>query len=64
MSELKDALWPRIAGKSTSQLQELFGKMDMDNNGFISFNEFVVAAADKQKLLSERNLEMAFSRID
>ena len=38
--------------------------MDLDNNGEIDYNEFVVAACNKAVLLSETNIEMAFRRID
>lgn len=38
--------------------------MDGDNNGFIEFDEFLRASIDKEKLLTEKNLKMAFDFFD
>ena len=43
---------------------EIFGNIDYDNNGTISFDEFVKAAIDKKKLLTDEKLKAAFSLFD
>ena len=42
----------------------IFSKIDYDNNGTISFDEFLKAAIDKQKLLTEEKLKAAFALFD
>jgi calcium-dependent protein kinase len=42
----------------------LIDTMDTDKNGFIEFEEFVRASIDKEKLLTEKNLKLAFDRFD
>ena len=52
-------------GKIThEEVDEIFGNIDYDNNGTISFDEFVKAAIDKKKLLTEEKLKAAFSLFD
>ena len=46
------------------EVDEIFGNIDYDNNGTISFDEFVKAAIDKKKLLTEEKLKAAFSLFD
>lgn len=38
--------------------------LDTDNNGYVEFEEFVRASIDKEKLISETNLKMAFNVFD
>jgi calcium-dependent protein kinase len=38
--------------------------IDLDNNGKISYSEFVTAAADINKMLTEQNLRQAFNLFD
>lgn len=38
--------------------------IDTDNNGYIEFEEFLRASIDKQKLLTEKNLKIAFDIFD
>ena len=38
--------------------------LDKNCNGFIDYSEFLVAAADKNKLLNEESLKMAFEMMD
>lgn len=37
---------------------------DTDESGFIDYTEFIIAAMDKEKLLSRNNLEIAFKSFD
>ena len=46
------------------EVDKIFSKIDYDNNGTISFDEFVKAAIDKQKLLTEEKLKAAFGLFD
>ena len=38
--------------------------IDSDNNGFIEFEEFLIASINKEKILTEKNLKMAFDVFD
>ena len=37
---------------------------DTDESGYIDYTEFIIAAMDKEKLLSRKNLELTFSSFD
>ena len=45
-------------------LDELMKTIDTDNNGYIEFEEFIRASIDKEKLLTEKNLKIAFDVFD
>ena len=42
----------------------LIKNIDSDNNGFITFEEFLIASINKEKILTEKNLKMAFNVFD
>ena len=42
----------------------LIKNIDSDNNGFITFEEFLIASINKEKILTEKNLKMAFDVFD
>ena len=42
------------------ELEAIFRSIDHDNNGYIEYEEFLRATIDKDLLLSEPNLQMAF----
>ena len=46
------------------EVNEIFSRIDYDNNGTISFDEFLKAAIDKKKLLTDEKLKAAFSLFD
>ena len=46
------------------EVDAIFSNIDYDNNGTISFDEFVKAAIDKKKLLTEEKLKAAFALFD
>ena len=46
------------------EVDQIFSKIDYDNNGTISFDEFLKAAIDKPKLLTEEKLKAAFALFD
>jgi calcium-dependent protein kinase len=39
-------------------------KIDLDGNGFVDYNEFLTATINRDKILSQKNLEMAFQTFD
>ena len=46
------------------EVEQIFSNIDYDNNGTISFDEFLKAAIDKKKLLTEEKLKAAFALFD
>ena len=42
----------------------LIKNIDTDNNGYIGFEEFLIASINKEKILTEKNLKMAFDVFD
>ena len=46
------------------EVDKIFENIDYDNNGTISFDEFVKAAIDKKKLITEEKLKAAFALFD
>ena len=50
--------------KKGNSIEGLIKKIDTDNNGYISFEEFCIALINKEKILTEKNLRMAFNIFD
>ena len=50
--------------KKGNSIEGLIKNIDTDNNGFIGFEEFCIASINKEKLLTEQNLRMAFNMFD
>jgi calcium-dependent protein kinase len=50
--------------KDDDNIQGLLDNMDQDNNGYIGFEEFLIASINKEKILTEKNLKMAFNVFD
>ena len=46
------------------EIDEIISKADFDNNGKISYSEFIVATMDKGELLQKSNLRAAFDLFD
>ena len=46
------------------EVEQIFSNIDYDNNGTISFDEFLKAAIDKKKLLTDEKLKAAFALFD
>ena len=44
--------------------EEIMNTLDKNCNGVIDYSEFLAAAADKETMLSMRNLQQAFSMMD
>ena len=50
--------------KSDASLEGLMKNIDSDNNGYIGFEEFLIASINKEKILTEKNLKLAFDVFD
>lgn len=62
IDEIKDGL-SQVMGKiktKSSEFEHLMIDLDKDCNGVIDYSEFLTAAINKQRLLSQENLEIAF----
>ena len=53
-----------ISNTLAKDVDEIFSNIDMDNNGYIEYEEFVRAAVSKEKFLSENVLRYAFRYFD
>ena len=54
----------KINFKIDTSFENLIKNIDSDNNGFITFEEFLIASINKEKILTEKNLKMAFDVFD
>ena len=50
--------------QSDESIVGLIKNIDTDNNGYIGFEEFLIASINKEKILTEKNLKMAFDVFD
>ena len=50
--------------KSDGSIEGLLKNIDSDNNGYIGFEEFLMASINKEKILNETNLKLAFNVFD
>ncbi len=50
--------------KKGNSIEGLIKNIDVDNNGYIGFEEFCIALINKEKILTEKNLKMAFDVFD
>ena len=50
--------------KAKEETEIIFSKVDADKNGFISYDEFIRASIDKNKILSEEKLKAAYKLFD
>jgi calcium-dependent protein kinase len=46
------------------EIHSIMTRVDTDNSGYIDYSEFIAAAMDKKKLLSEEKLEATFKAFD
>ena len=56
----------RVFGRYLSDLEmnKVIEEVDGDNDGYISYEEFLRVATNRKKLLEEKNLKLAFDRFD
>lgn len=52
------------AVKAKEETEAIFQKVDSDQNGFISYDEFIRASIDKTKILTEEKLKAAYKLFD
>ncbi len=50
--------------KAEEEVETIFNKMDNDKNGYIEYQEFIIASIDKSIFLKEENLKFAFKFFD
>jgi calcium-dependent protein kinase len=46
------------------EAKEIFNNIDSDNNGFITYDEFIRGCVDKKRMFTEDRLKQAFSMFD
>ena len=46
------------------EVANIMSRLDIDNNGYIDYTEFLLATINKQKLLSRERLLLAFAAFD
>jgi calcium-dependent protein kinase len=49
---------------SDDEIEEIFKKIDVNNNGTIEYTEFISAAMEAEKLLSKHKMARAFKFFD
>ena len=49
---------------ATREVNRIFGALDVDNGGFIEFQEFLMATVNTKDILSSNNLKMCFNSFD
>jgi calcium-dependent protein kinase len=50
--------------QNSGDIEGIIKNIDTDNNGYIGFEEFCIALINKEKILTENNLRMAFNVFD
>jgi calcium-dependent protein kinase len=50
--------------RAEMEVQELFDKLDFNNNGTIDYSEFLISSIDVSKLLEDDKLREAFDLFD
>ena len=54
----------KMTSKVDEEVDEIFNKLDNDNNGYIEYEEFVRASIDKEVFVKEETLRFAFNFFD
>jgi calcium-dependent protein kinase len=49
---------------TSQEFTDIINRVDTDGNGYIDYTEFLVAAINRERLLSKEMLESAFSAFD
>jgi calcium-dependent protein kinase len=50
--------------QAKAEVDKMMAEIDVDNNGFVEYEEFLKCSINKDMLLSEENLKMAFNLFD
>ena len=64
INELKESLCDNCGELESREAEVIMAKIDLDNNGFIEYDEFLHATIEKSTFLSESNLKQAFDLFD
>ena len=62
LSEIKEAF--KNQNLSEEQLNDIFEKIDLNNDGEIEYSEFLTVTIDKQQAFTKANLDFAFHHFD
>ena len=62
--ELKNTLLNFVSEQYLSNFDQIFNSLDGKNHGYIEYDEFLRAALDRKKLLTDDNLKYAFHFFD
>lgn len=49
---------------SMEEIDEIFARIDIDQSGFIDYNEFIAASMDMEEMMTTEKLQTAFSKFD
>lgn len=64
VGELRDSLYDECGEVESKEAEGIMAKIDLDQNGFIEYEEFLSATIEKSIFLSEINLKQAFDLFD
>lgn len=65
MEELKEGYLDVFGISLTDdEIEKLFAKLDIDQDGEITFTEFIATSFEREKLITKENLEQAFHMFD
>ena len=62
IAELKQAF--EKSGLSNEEMNDLFYKIDFNQDGKLNYTEFLAATVDKNKAVTQQNLKLAFHHFD
>lgn len=62
LDEVKEAF--RGSGLQGQDLEDVFNKIDFNGDGEINYSEFLAATINKEKVVTESNLNFAFHHFD
>jgi len=62
--EIRNAYREMGSSLSDKQIAQIFEAVDIDQSGYISYSEFIIASIDHTKLMDEKRLEAAFKMFD
>lgn len=50
--------------KAAEDVETIFATIDLDQNGFIDYNEFLTVSMSKSQITRKQNLKLAFKSFD
>jgi len=64
VNELRDGLCEHLGEMEFTEAQKIVNRIDLDQNGYIEYEEFLHATLDQNTFLNESNLKQAFDLFD